>query len=119
MKDFDSITMHRKIGCGSIYVIFNEDEGAFSSLTIKGDNVKETPCGESFYNSLAAILTYALRRSVWEGTTKRAIVKHLCGHRCNVAIPNKDHIISCSDAVGKCVLEYIKARGLDEIEEND
>jgi len=55
MKTFDSITMHRKIGCGNIYVIFLE-----------------------------------------------------------LVIPNKDHIVSCSDAIGRMVLEYLKARGLYE-----
>jgi hypothetical protein len=116
MKDFDAITLYRKVGCGNLYVIINEEEGAFVSLVIKGDLARETPCGESWFNALGAILTYALRRSVWEGTTKRAIIKHLCGHRCNTVIPNKDHILSCSDAIGQCVLEYIKSRGLDEIE---
>lgn len=118
MKDFEAITMQRKVGCGNVYLIINEEEGAFYNLIIKGDQAKETPCGESFFNSMSAILTYALRRSVWEGTSKKAIVKHLTGHRCNMYVANKEKIQSCSDAIGKMVLEYLKARGLDEEKEN-
>ena len=116
MKVFDSLTLSRKVGCGQIYCIFNEDEGAFDNLIIKGDNAKEIPCGEAWMNTMAKILTYALRRSVWEGDTKRAIVKQLLNHRCNNVFPNKEHIVSCPDAIGRMVLEYLKSRGLDEEE---
>lgn len=114
MRTYEAITMFRKVGCGSVYCIFNEEEGEFYNLIIKGDNAKEAPCGESWFNSLGAILTYALRRSLWEGTAQRALVKHLLNHRCQVVIPNKEHIVSCSDAIGRMVLEYLKARGLDD-----
>jgi hypothetical protein len=118
MKDYDeSLTMYRKVGCGSVYCIFVEKEDLFHRLIIKGDNAREAPCGESWLNAMAAILTYALRRSVDENNTKRAIVKHLLNHRCHMAIANKDHIVSCADAIGRMVLEYIKSRGLDEAEE--
>ena len=117
MRVYDSITMYRNVGCGAIYCIFNEQEGEFYNLIIKTGNTREAPCGESWFNSLAAILTYALRRSVWEGTAKQAIVRHLLNHRCNTIIPNKEHIVSCSHAIGIMVLEYLKARGLDETEE--
>ena len=117
MRKYDSITMFRKVGCGNVYLIINEEDGAFYNLIIKGDMCREAPCGESWFNSLASILTYALRRSIWEGTTQKAIVKHLLNHRCNMAIPNQEHITSCSDAIGKMVLEYLKARNLDEEKE--
>lgn len=108
--------MSKKVGCGNLYVIFVEEDGAFNRLFIKGDNAKEAPCGESWMNAMASILTYALRHSVWEGNTQKAVVKHLLNHRCNMVVPNEDHIVSCSDAIGRCVLEYLKARNLDEIE---
>lgn len=117
IRVYDAMTMHRKVGCGNIYCIFNEKDNDFYNLIIKGDNARETPCGESWLNAMAAILTYALRRSVWENNTKKAIIKHLLNHRCNMIVPNKEHIVSCVDAIGRMVLEYIKARGLDEIEE--
>jgi hypothetical protein len=116
MKDYEAITMSRRVGCGSIYLIINENEGAFYNLVIKGDMCREAPCGESFFNALSRILTYALRHSLWEGTTQRALVKHLLSNRCNMAVPNQEHIVSCSDAIGRMVLEYLKARNLDEEE---
>jgi hypothetical protein len=49
-----------------------------------------------------------LRRSLWEGTTERGIVKQLLNQRCPSAIPNKEHIVSCADAIGRAVLDYVK-----------
>lgn len=117
MRVYDSITMFRKVGCGNIYCIFNEQDGEFYNLIIKGDNTREASCGESWFNALAAVLTYALRRSLYEGTAQRALVRHLLNHRCQVVVPNSEHVVSCSDAIGKMVLEYVKARGLDESEQ--
>jgi len=114
MRTYDAITMTRKVGCGNIYCIFNEKEGEFYNLIIKGDNAKEAPCGESWLNAMAAVLTYALRYSISAGHSKRAIVKHLLNHRCQVVVPNEDHIVSCSDAIGKMVLEYAKAREVED-----
>lgn len=116
MKEFESITIHRKIGCGNIYCIFVENDGDFMYLIIKGDNAKEAPCGEVWFSAMGRILTYALRRSIYEGDSKRAIVKQLLNNRCNMIIPNAEHIVSCPDAIGKMVLEYLKARGVDEEE---
>jgi len=113
---YEALTMRKRVGCGNIFIIINEIEGAFYNIIIKGDNAKSSPCGESWQNAMAAVLTYALRQSIWEGTTQRAIVKHLKNHRCSIIIPNQEHIVSCVDAIGKCVLEYLKARGLDEEE---
>lgn len=113
MKEFNSITFSKKVGCGRIYVIINESEGAFDNLIIRGSNAKEATCGEVWMNAMAKILTYALRRSVWEGTTRRAIVKQLLNHKC-YGLPNEDKTTSCPDAIGKIVLEYLKARGLEE-----
>ena len=119
MKDYIATTLFRKVGCGNIYLIINEEEGEFYNLAIKGDNCKETPCGESWMGAIAALLTFALRRSVVENNTLKAIIRHLLNHRCNNPIKDwrsKEEVSSCSHAIGLMVLEYIKARGLDEIE---
>jgi len=115
MKEFDAITITKKVGCGKIYIIINEVEGAFDNIIIKGSNAKEATCGEVWMNAMAKLLTYSLRRSVWEGTTKRAIVRQLLNHKC-YSRPNEDKTTSCVDAIGKAVLEYLKSRGLDEEE---
>src|SRR5574343_1348066 len=119
MRTYDSMTMYRTVGCGNIYCIFNELEGVFYNLEIKGDHAKETQCGESWFNTMASILTYALRRSVDEGNTKNAIIKHLLNHRCSMVVPNKEHIVSCADAIGRMVSEYAKSRGIVEFEEEE
>jgi hypothetical protein len=118
MRVYDSITMSRKVGCGNIYCIFSESDGEFYNLIIKGDNAREADCGESWLNAMAAILTYALRRSIPEGHSYRAIIKHLENHRCQKSVPNAEHIVSCSDAIGKMVLEYVKAREEEKEETN-
>lgn len=118
MRIYDSLTMYRKVGCGTIYCIFSEQDGNFYNLIIKGDNAKEIVCGESWMNSIASVLTYALRRSISEGNAHKGIVKHLLGHRCNMYVPNKDKIQSCGDAIGRMCLEYLKAR-TDEIEKEE
>ena len=116
MKDYNTITIRKNVGCGSIYCLFLEEEdGEFSRLMIRGDMAKECPCGESWMNSMATLLTFALRRSLWEGTTERGIIKHLMFQTCPSVIPNKEHIVSCSDAVGRCVLEYLKRCDLEGV----
>jgi thiazole synthase ThiGH ThiG subunit len=107
MKEYKTITIHKVVGCGAIYCIFTEDDGAFHKLFIKGDTAKETPCGESWFQSLSKLLTFALRRSLWEGTTKEAVIKQLLGQRCNKVLPNKEHTVSCADAIAKAVLQYL------------
>jgi len=113
--DFETnpaITLAKKVACGHIYCIFNEKEDVFDKLLIRGDMAKNCPCGESWLNSIAKLITYAMRRSIWEGNTKEGIIKQLLNQRCPASVPNKEHIVSCSDAIAKCVLEYSKSRDL-------
>lgn len=107
-----SITIAQKVGsCGTIYCIFVEGgEGEFKKLFIKGAMGKNTPCGESWLEPIAKILTFALRRSLFEGTVDRGIIRQLKGVRCNNISPNKDHIISCSDAIASILVKYLLLR---------
>ena len=116
MKDYPSITISKKVGCGNIHLVFMEDEGAFYNLLIFGDMSKECPCGDSWFKSIARLLTFSLRRSIWEGTTRKGIVKQLLNQRCANATPNKDNIVSCADAIARAVLEYAKTKDLTEKE---
>jgi hypothetical protein len=117
MKDYPTITISKWIPCGNIYCLFLEEDDSFHRLTIKGDMAKECLCGESWLNSIAKLLTYAMRRSIWEGNTKDGIIKQLLGQRCPSYVSNKEHILSCSDAIARCVLEYSKSRDLINEEE--
>jgi len=115
MKDYNSITISRQVPCGRIDCIFTEDEHVFHKLKIKPDLVlaEKCHCGESWLSSIAKIITYAMRRSIWEGNTKEGIIKQLTSQRCPLAIVNKEHnITSCADAIARCVLEYSKSRDL-------
>ena len=111
-KQYPSFTICKQVPCGSIYCIFDEEDDSFKRLTIKGDMAKECPCGESWFNSIARLITYALRRSIWEGNTYEGIIKQLKGQRCPSFVANREHILSCSDAIARCVLEYSKSRDL-------
>ena len=112
MKDYPTITISKPVGCGTIYCLFAEDEDTFYKLFIRGDMARECPCGEAWLNSIAKLITFALRRSIWEGSTKEGVIKQLLGQRCPSAIANKEHILSCPDAIARAVLEYSKSRGI-------
>jgi len=107
METKPSTTIRKRICKGHIYCTFVEGrEGEFNRLELKGNMSRETDCGESWLQPMAKLLTFSLRRAIWEGTTERAIIKHLKGHRCNSMPPNKDHVCSCTDAICKCIEEY-------------
>jgi len=112
MKDYLSITICKVVPCGNIYCIFAEETDTFHKLTIKGDMARECPCGESWFNAIAKLITYAMRRSIWEGNTKEGIIKQLLGQRCPSYRVNKERILSCADAIARAVMEYSKSRGL-------
>ena len=113
MKDYKTTTISKKVGCGRIFCLFLEDDGVFYKLFIKGNHAKETACGESWFCAIAKLITYSMRRSIWEGNTKEGIIKQLLGQRCSMAIADpKEHVVSCSDAISKCVLKYCKMRDL-------
>ena len=106
--DYKITTICKKVGaCGNIYCLFLEDEDAFHKVQIKGD-IGKMPCGRCWLEAMARILTYALRRGLWEGSTDQGIIKQLKGIRCNSLPANAEHITSCSDAIGKALDEYLK-----------
>lgn len=107
-----SVTLAQRVGsCGTIYCIFVEGtEGEFKRLFIKGAMGKNTPCGEAWLEPIAKILTFALRRSLFEGSVDRGIIRQLRGVRCNNIAPNGDHITSCPDAIAKILTRYLLDR---------
>ena len=95
-------------------MIFLEDEGVFHKLFITGAMTRETPCGTSWMDALARIITYSIRRGLWEKNIETGIIKQLLNVRCNSTIPNKEKICSCSDAIGKGLKDYAEIRGLKD-----
>lgn len=108
---YKTITLCRKVGgCGTLYALFLEDDGAFYRLQLKGAMSRSTPCGEAWLSPMAKILTFAMRRSIFEGSVQRGIIKQLRHERCNNCPPNKDHVVSCADAIGSMVEEYLRMK---------
>ncbi len=101
----DSKTYKKDTGCGHIYIIicyYNEPEkkGKIEQIIIAGD--KENQCGNSFFNTCADDLTYMIRR-IRNKHEAVAICKNYRFHRCNKIKPNKQHIVSCVDAIGQVI----------------
>jgi hypothetical protein len=115
-----SITIQKQVGCGHLYLTFIElKSGKFYKLLIDGTMTKESPCGSSWLNAIARVLTYAIRRtteedeknghkelkktSLWHG-----IIKQLIGHNCNRRSMVTE--TSCVGAIASGIKDYIKRK---------
>ena len=88
--------------CGNIYItiVFRDDKpNRIDYLKLQGCT-KTNDCGGSFMDSLADILTFAIKR-IRNKYEAEAIIKSLSCHRCNKIKPNQDHSTSCVDAISK------------------
>jgi hypothetical protein len=97
--------------CDNIYVTIaskNEEPDKIDFIRISG-GTKDNECGCSFLDSLADLLTFSIRR-IRNIHESRAICKNLRMHRCNKVKPNREHITSCADALGR-VLEKELLKG--------
>ena len=107
MKTQNSKTYMKWTPCGNLYItiVYKNDrktgnkEYAIDYIRVYHSN-RENNCGGSFFESLADMLTFAVRRA-GEKKDKQAIIKNLIGNRCNKVVANKEHIVSCSDAIGR------------------
>jgi len=128
-SEYKNVSMVKKVGCGELNCIFVEDEGTFHKLSIVLDGKKDfitcphckkeidgeyKACEELWFDVAAKIITYGLRRGIWEGTIERGLIKHLINKffKCKRYIPNKEHISSCPDAIGEMVKKYALMRDL-------
>jgi hypothetical protein len=119
--DRPSKTIQKSVGCGHIYCTFIEHKnGNFYKLLIDGTMTKESPCGSSWLNSIARILTYAIRRSTEEDnkdnkkdfkTTSlyHGVIKQLVGHNCNVR--SRVTETSCAGAIASAIKDYVRSKG--------
>ena len=108
---YKSTTYRKPTGCGHIYIsiIYKNDEPEKIELIRIQGCTKTNDCLNSNLESISDLLTFSIRRirNIHEA---RAIVKSLKNHRCNRVIPNKDHITSCVDAVGRTLEEVLKTK---------
>ena len=109
--DKPSKTYQKKVGCGSLYVIFNEHyNGNFDHLIIRGSMSKRTDCGDSWIFGIAKLLTYALRRAFKEDddSRERGIVRQLIAHTCSKCSLKTE--LSCISAIGRAIDDYLKLK---------
>ena len=128
-SEYETISISKKVGCGDICCMFEEDEKTFHKLTIVLHGTRETlkcphcdkeiegeykHCEDIWFVIASKIITYGLRRGIWEGTIERGLLKHLINKtfKCKRYIPNKDHICSCPDAIGEIITKYGHMRDL-------
>jgi hypothetical protein len=100
--------MYRKVlPCLKLYInLTYKDDGKIDYIKIYSGN-KDNDCGGSFFESLADLLTFSIRRM--NNDEAKAIIKSLKGHKCNKAGPNEEHITSCVDAISRVLqAELIK-----------
>ena len=110
---YPSTTYKKSTSCLNLYITVGWGENKkIEFVRIVGNN-KSGDCGCSWLESLSDILTFSIRRIRNEHEAK-AIIKNLRYHRCNKITPNKDHIVSCVDAIGQVI-----ERVLDEKAQKD
>ena len=101
-----SIT-YKKSTCRDIYItiVYKTDEPERVDYIRIVTTTKEGGCPVSFMEAFADMLTFSIRRirNIHEA---RQIVKNLRYKKCLACPPNKDHSLSCCDAIGM-VLEKV------------
>ncbi len=99
MLQSNSKTYRKVLPCLKLYIVLTYTaEGKIDYIKIYSGN-KDNDCGGSFFECMADLLTFSLRRA--KGDETKAIIKAMRHHKCNKMSPNKEHITSCVDAIGQ------------------
>jgi len=104
---WDSRTYRKWSPCSNLYItvaVRKDDPQRVEFIRVIGDGKNE--CGGSWYDAMSDLLTFSIRR-IRNEHEARAIVKNLKFHNCNKKIANKEHISSCSDAIGRVLEEVL------------
>lgn len=104
MKVENSITIRTKTGCSSLYVVFitNKDKKIRKIFIKKG---KSGMCFASQLEALQNVMNIAIKL----GADVEKIAKSLLNIRCPNAIYYEGkQILSCADAVGQVMLEFLE-----------
>ena len=100
---------YKKRTCKDIYITiaYREDDPKKIDFVRIQATSKDNNCAVSFLEAFSDMLTFAIRR-IRNKHEAEAIVKNLRFHKCLNCPPNKDHIQSCSDAVGQVLEQVLK-----------
>jgi hypothetical protein len=67
---------------------------------------RSNECGCSYLETLGDLLSFSIRR-IRNKHEAVAICKALRDHKCNKQTPNPEHITSCSDALGRVLMDVL------------
>ena len=97
---------YKKQTCKDIYITiaYREDDPKKIDFVRIQATSKDNNCAVSFLEAFSDMLTFAIRR-IRNKHEAEAIVKNLRFHKCLNCPVNKDHITSCSDAIGQVLLQ--------------
>lgn len=113
INDSDSITFAEECGCGKIYIRIWEPEGVFDRVFIQGSISKTQDCGYSWMESMAGVITFALRKAIQEALIgeeidsepiEKGIIKRLKHQGCNKKP-------SCVHGIAVALEKYLTMRG--------
>ena len=118
-SDYKSTTYVKRT-CQDIYVIvaYRPDDPEKIDFIRLISSSRKNPCATSFMESMSDILTYAVRR-IRNSYERDAIIKNLKHHSCLSCPANKDHVKSCSDAIGQVLDEILQRPEQEEGEKEE
>ena len=114
LTDSPSRTYVKRSACLTLYItaVYKIDEpDKIDYIKIAGHSGVNN-CGNSWLEMTADHLTFCIRR-IRNHHDAVAIVKNCIRHRCNNIVANKEHIVSCADAIGRATAEILNV-DLDE-----
>lgn len=102
-----SKTYKKNLSCLNLYItVTYKEDGKVDYIRINGTN-KQDVCGISWIEAISDLLTFSIRR-IRNKHEAKAICKALRDHKCLGIAPNKEHIQSCSDAIGRVMMEVLQ-----------
>lgn len=105
LKEYRSSTYKQRTGCGSLYTTIVVDDD-LSILTVICNLGKSGGCAQANTELASRLLTQALEN----GADPKELVKQLRGLKCNnPGYQGADEILSCSDAIGRSLEEFIES----------
>ncbi len=110
-----SRTFKRFTFCGNIYItiVYKPDiPDRVDYVIIDGKN-RENDCGRVWLGIMGDSATFCIKR-IRNKHEAELVTKIFSHHRCNKYVPNKDHFMSCGDALASVLKEVLHLPEEDE-----